>query len=369
MNRTIPLISCIIVFSFLFPATMLSQHFTVSGTTLNDANGKEFIIRGVNNPHVWFPRKAKKSLELLSDMNVNTVRIVWETKGKPARLNKVMKECIELGIIPMVELHDATGDSTAEKLMLMVDYYTSKKVKEVLMPYERYLLLNIANEWGNHRVTAEHWRDSYIKAIETLRTAGYQTTIVIDAPGWGQNIDPIIQYGKELLQTDPLHNLLFSVHMYGSWNDPQRIEYKLQEAYDLKLPLIVGEFGYNFDKGNNNLSCMVDHYVILKKCHELNYGYLAWSWSGNNKENAWLDMAEKRNWKTLTWWGRQVIESEYGIRKTAKRCSLFDNLPVRKNKEEEKAKAKAEEKKKEVKKEKKEKKKSSIQKTTEETTD
>jgi mannan endo-1,4-beta-mannosidase len=312
------------LFIFLsFSINMLAQVFTVSDTRLLDANGKEFVIRGVNNPHVWYPHKSLKALETISSLNVNTVRIVWETKGKPRKLNKVIGKCIELKMIPMVELHDATGDTTVERLMQMVGYYTNSKVKKVLMKYEKYLLINIANEWGNHLMTAEYWRDSYSKAVEALRNAGYKTSLVIDAPGWGQNLDPILQYGKELLQSDPQHNLIFSVHMYGSWNDPQKIEFELQKVYDASLPLIVGEFGYNFDKGHNNLHCMVDHTAILKKCNELNYGYLPWSWTGNNKENAWLDMATRHGWKDLTWWGRQVIDSEYGIKKTAKAASVF----------------------------------------------
>jgi mannan endo-1,4-beta-mannosidase len=313
----------VVIFSLCFSDYLYSQYFTVSGTRLLDANGKEFVIRGVNNPHVWFPAKSNKALTTLAELKVNSVRVVWETKGKPHKLKKTVEKCIALNIIPIIELHDATGDTTTDKLMQMVAYFTSNKVKHVLIPHEKYLLINIANEWGSHLVTAEYWRDSYKKAVEALRSAGYKTTIVIDAPGWGQNLDPIILYGNELLQLDPLHNLLFSIHMYGSWNDPQKIDHELQRAFDDSIPLIVGEFGYNFDKGNNNLHCTVDHTVILRKCSELNYGYLAWSWTGNNKENAWLNLAEKRDWKTLTWWGRQVFESEYGINKTAKKCSVF----------------------------------------------
>jgi mannan endo-1,4-beta-mannosidase len=303
---------------------MSGQVFTIQGTRLLDANNNEFVIRGVNNPHVWFPVKSNKALERIAALNSNTVRIVWETKGKPGALKKAVEKCIALNIIPMVELHDATGDSTAEKLLQMAAYYARTDVRDVLLANEKYLLLNIANEWGNHRVTSEHWRDSYMKAVELLRNAGYRTTIVIDAPGWGQNLGPILQCGKELLDYDPLHNLLFSVHMYGSWNDQQRIDDELQKAFDASLPLIVGEFGYNFNQGNNNLHCRVDHTAILRKCHELNYGYMPWSWTGNNEENAWLDLVAKRDWKTLTWWGQQVFESENGISKTAKRATVFD---------------------------------------------
>jgi len=61
----------------------------------------------------------------------------------------------------------------------------------------------------------------------------------------------------------------------------------------------------------------------MRTCQELGYGYLAWSWCGNNQVNAWLDMVDKRGWKELTWWGRQVIYSEYGISKNAQLASVF----------------------------------------------
>jgi mannan endo-1,4-beta-mannosidase len=300
-----------------------AQVFTVSGTKLLDANGNEFIIRGINNPHSWHYDRAMKDLKELADMKVNCIRIVWETKDSPAKLHRIIKKCVALQMIPMVELHDAPGDTTIQRLLSMAAYFVQPGVKKVLLPYERYLLINIANEWGNHNMTAEFWKESYKQVVTMFRDAGYKTTLVIDAPGWGQDINAIQQYGKELLEYDPLHNLLFSVHMYHSWNDPLKIDKELQKTYDLSLPLVVGEFGYNFDNGHNNLKCKVDHTIILKKCHELHYGYIPWMWTGNNKENAWLDLSEFHGNHELTWWGRQVFETEYGIRKNAKKATVF----------------------------------------------
>jgi mannan endo-1,4-beta-mannosidase len=300
-----------------------SQNFTVSGTKLIDANGNPFIIRGVNCPNIWLPRHSYKSLEYIANLNSNTVRIVWEMKGKPKQLEKVINRVIELEMIPIIELHDATGNPTVEKLLEVTNYFIRDDVKEVLLKYEKYLLVNIANEWGDHTVNDEYWRDSYFSAIDILRNAGYKTTLVIDAPGWGQKIDPFFVYGKEVLNHDTLENILFSIHMYGSWNDPEKIRNDLQKAYDLGLPLIVGEFGYNYNNGKNNLGCKVDHSTIMVKCNELGYGFLAWSWSGNNKENSWLDLANSKNWNDLNWWGKEIFESKEGISKNAKKSSLF----------------------------------------------
>ena len=68
-----------------------------------------------------------------------------------------------------------------------------------------------------------------------------------------------------------------------------------------------------------------DHRQILATCHLLGYGFIPWSWTGNNHENAWLDMMDSKDWKTPTWWGREVIEGADGIRQTANRAKVFED--------------------------------------------
>jgi mannan endo-1,4-beta-mannosidase len=312
----------LLLFGFVFGSeiSLSSQGFTVSGTKLLDANGKEFMIRGVNSPHVWYLDESMKAMTTLAGLKVNCVRIVWQTNGSAAQLEKVIKQCIKLEIIPMVELHDFTGNQKAEKLLEAVAYYTKPDIKKVLLRYEKYILINIANEWGDYFTTADYWKESYMQAINYMRNAGVNSILVIDAPNWGQGIQAILQYGKTLLDSDPKKNILFSVHAYYFWNDPVTIDTSLQKAYDASIPLIIGEFGYNFNNGNNNLKCQVDHKTVLRKCNELGYGYLAWSWAGNDSTNRWLDMSD---WKTLTWWGKEIFEGENGITSTAKKSSVF----------------------------------------------
>ncbi len=313
-------ISCLMVF-LLHGFDLHGQGFTVSGTKLLDAGGKAFIIKGVNMPVIWYLDKSPEALKKIAGLNANCARVVWSTSGKADQLDKVLQQCVELEIVPMVELHDATGSPKAEKLLETVSYYTREEVKAVLVKYEKYLLINLANEWGDYYVTPEYWKDSYATAVEMLRNAGISSTLVIDGPKWGQDMQPILQYGKALLDADPRKNILFSVHMYGFWNDAQKIETELQKAHDLSLPLIIGEFGFNFNNGNNNLNCKVDHALIIRKCNELGYGYLPWSWAGNDKNNAWLDISD---WDKLTLWGKDIFEGPNGITATAKKASIFE---------------------------------------------
>ena len=87
-------------------------------------------------------------------------------------------------------------------------------------------------------------------------------------------MNPILKGGQQLIDCDPLHNILFSVHMYGSWNDSQKIINKLTEVKNKQLPLIVGEFGYNYNDGKNNLGCKADQKKKKKTCHQQGYGFM-----------------------------------------------------------------------------------------------
>lgn len=320
-----------VILTFLMAFLLSKAHaqggFTTQGTQLIDATGQPFVIKGINNPHAWFGESAFQALADIAATRANTVRIVWNTRGRADQLERIIEQCISLKMIPMVELHDVTGSSSGERLLDMARYYTRDDVKAVLMRHQRYLLINIANEWGDHEVTTRQWTQSYRPVIAAMREAGFKTTLVIDAPGWGQNIHPILEGGRELIEDDPLHNILFSVHMYGSWNNAQDIIDKLTAAKERQLPLIVGEFGYNYNDGQNNLTCKADHCVIMKTCQGLGYGFMPWSWTGNNRENAWLDMVDSSDWRTPTWWGREIIDGEYGIRQTARIASVFGTIP------------------------------------------
>lgn len=300
-----------------------SGHFTTKGDCLLDANGKKFVIVGMNNPHAWFGERAYQALDYIQETGSNTIRIVWQTSGKDAELERIISRCIELKMVPMVELHDVTGNTSKDRLVAMAQWYSRPERVAMLKKYEKYLLLNIANEWGDNAMTSQYWFDAYKAAVSVMRDAGYLATLVVDAPGWGQNIAPFLEKGQELIDSDPMNNILLSVHMYGSWNSPEKIEKDLKSAKEKKLPLIVGEFGYNYKDGDNNLGCKADHKTILSTCAALGYGYMPWSWTGNNRENQWLDIVDPSDWKTLTWWGNEVVNGKYGITASARRCRVF----------------------------------------------
>ena len=268
--------------------------FTVSGSSLRDANGNNFIPVGVNNPHIWFDTDAFNALTNLANKRANCIRIVWQRSGSPARLEQIISRCEALRMVPMVELHDGTGSTSAAALNTNAQWYASNAT--MFRNHARTVLINIGNEWGDFSRIGTPWRDAYRTAITTIRNAGIVTTLVCDGPNWGQDATSALTYGQELLNFDPQHNLLFSVHMYGSWNNSADINTALANFKSRNLPMVIGEFGWNFNNGNNNLGCRVDHRALMNFANQHGYGTIAWSTKGNNAENAWLDLTS--DWNT-----------------------------------------------------------------------
>lgn len=69
---------CFILFLFLGVGRVMaaSDGFHVSGTKLYDANGNEFIMRGVNYPHAWFTSEYQTAIPDIAEKGFNCVRIV-----------------------------------------------------------------------------------------------------------------------------------------------------------------------------------------------------------------------------------------------------------------------------------------------------
>ena len=146
-------------------------------------------------------------------------------------------------LIPMIELHDATGDWG--RLNDLVDYWTQPAVVSIIRKHQAYLLVNIGNEVGNDTVSQADFVAGYTDAVQRMRAAGIHTPLVIDAPDWGKDLGMLNNTAATLLAADPEGNLMFSVHLYWSMScgaDAAFIRSNLQQAVDLGYPLIVGEF-------------------------------------------------------------------------------------------------------------------------------
>lgn len=254
-------------------------------------------IVGVNNPHIWFDSQAYTALDKIRSNGFNTVRIVWSTSGSGARLKQIIDRCKALGLKPIPELHDVTGGNSASDIDRMVTYWINNKGY-----IASDVWINIANEWGPSNSTT--WRDAYINGIKRMRNAGMNHVVVVDSGGWGQDENDIRNYAKAIMNGVPngWSNIMFSIHMYGSWNDSNKIWNFLYWCKTNGVPIMVGEFGYNYNNGNNNLGCKVNAKAVTDYSWGNNNGFIGWSWCGNDSSNAWLNMTN--DWSNLNTWGK-----------------------------------------------------------------
>ena len=164
--------------------------FYTEGGKLYDAKGNEFIIRGVNNPHAWF---------------------------------------------------DPDNQYLAHGAL---DTIASYKTNTIRVVWTVDLLVNVANEWSGDL-------SAYGSAIGSLRSGGIQHTLVVDASGYGQDINSIISNAPSLQSGDSGEGkLLFGIHMYSQFGGASAVTDALQRAQNASIPLVVGEFGPQLSGAN-----------------------------------------------------------------------------------------------------------------------
>lgn len=304
------------------PDPVASGSFRVDGTKLLDAKGNEFVMRGINHAHAWYKGQLDTAIDSIAKTGANSVRVVladgdqWD-KTSVDEVEKIIQKCVDNKMIAILELHDGTGKDQQSFLDNAADYWI--EIKDVLNAHTDTVIVNIANEWVG-QWAVDTWKKGYTSVIPRMREAGIKNTIMVDAAGWGQYGESIKKAGKEVFESDPDKNTMFSIHMYGSaGKNQQTITANLKGATDQGLCVIVGEFGYNHSDGD------VDEAFIMKYCTENNIGYIGWSWKGNGGGVEYLDIAKDWAGAELSAdWGEVLINGENGIKKTSKICTFFE---------------------------------------------
>lgn len=333
-------------FALLFPCFSWAQGFTTNNTNGNllDACGNNFIMKGMNVPLSWFVSNVNGSIGALkTNTKSNCLRIVVNVNTPDNAWQTCVVNCINNKIVPMVELHDVTGSTDPARLKAMGDFWATKasffnNTNFNGVNIKKHILVNLANEWGTWQTATNKntvWRDAVINAIKPMRNAGITTTIVVDAVGYGQDIDDaynIRTYAKDIQRADNTNlggtsnsteksNLLFSIHMYCEWKKGGDNIGIINTIKSSGIPIIVGEFGYQHASDG---SCDIDEQSILNICQSGGIGWLAWSQKGNSSDVAYLDLCNDWNCTQLSAWGNTVINGTNGT-KTSVECSVFSN--------------------------------------------
>ena len=335
--------------------------FFVRDGKLYDANGYLFQMRGVNVNHNWNASGRDdeslyyESIPYIKATGANAVRIVfgpvendpWSYQGITTEARRqVVEEYITYRIVPVVEYHNGTGLNDPAVLDEAVDFWIGEK--EWLNDLERYVILNITNEWGKQNSdengygpsSYEDWAEEYKKAVTKLRSAGISNLLVIDSFSYGHSLKCILDYGRDIIDNDPMNNVLFSIHAYGGWYSSEStgvtnyedlstnrwdVNWSADHALDLleeqKLPVIFGEFSRNctLDVGGD---CAPDD-ELIEDFNAHGAGWLFWmwwNWSGGSR----VQMVNQPDSFSYTYSGAAVS----GYMKGSQEATVFPDTPV-----------------------------------------
>ncbi|WP_069172958.1 cellulase family glycosylhydrolase [Streptomyces griseus] len=302
-------------------ADALATGLHIRDGRLVEGNGNDFVMRGVNHAHTWYPGETQ-SLADIKATGANTVRVVlsdgyrW-SRNSPADVAAVISRCKANRLICVLEVHDTTGygeDAAAGTLDHAADYWIS--LADVLAGQEDYVVINIGNEpWGN--TDPAGWTAPTTAAVKKLRDAGFTHTIMVDAPNWGQDWQGVMRAdARAVYDADTTGNLIFSIHMYSVYNTAEKVTDYLDAFVDAGLPLVIGEFGGPADQYGDP-----DEDTMTATAEELRLGYLAWSWSGNT--DPVLDLVADFDPTRPSAWGERILHGPDGIAQTSQEATVY----------------------------------------------
>ncbi|SHT77931.1 Cellulase (glycosyl hydrolase family 5) [Mycobacteroides abscessus subsp. abscessus] len=275
-------------------------------------------MRGTNYYHAWSQAHTESALADIKALGANTVRIVI-SGNEPGQVSDAAEVASLIGLcranrlICLLDDHDPLRGWTLDDA---ANYWVS--LKDVLVNQENYILINIGNEPKPIDSTGVDWLTATTKAIGRIRAAGIRNVLVIDAPYGQDRTFTMRDTAPQVFASDPEHNVLFSIHMYGAFDSADKIAAYLDSFQSMGLPLIIGEFGDNSNDGKPDAD------TIMSQANARGMGYLGWSWNGNALGNVpYLDQTTDVNPDQLTPWGQRLFFGPNGVRQTAKTATIY----------------------------------------------
>ena len=249
--------------------------FNTKDSSLLDPCGETLVIRGVNAGIAFPPDPRGGKLPEMAKTGANAVRLTFRwriNKSTPNGVDRAIRKAVGQNMVAIPSLWDATG--SWEELQFVVDFWSQPEIVEILRRYEDMILLNIANEAGDEKVSQEDYRKGYSSAIKQLRKAGLHMPLVIDAADWGRQESYLLKNAQYLLSQDPDKNLMFSWH---PWNvDQSQAYYKktIDAAIALKIPLLIGEFA----QSGAHHEGKIDYEYLMEYAEKQKTAWLWWWW-------------------------------------------------------------------------------------------
>ncbi len=129
-----------------------SQNMKTKGQHLYSVENEKIVLRGINEMAIWSikDKTLAETLPEIAKTGANSARLCWLTTGSPRTLDSLLSNCISNQMIPVIELHDATGNW--DNFQSLLDYWKRPDVFQVIQNYKNWVLLNIGTKLGQKQV-------------------------------------------------------------------------------------------------------------------------------------------------------------------------------------------------------------------------
>ena len=333
----------------LYTLQNYSQTLHVEGKDLITTTGQNIVLRGINYPIIdeglttlRNPAQYQYKIQEAAKTGANAIRLPWYTDGthfmdilpygQPGTVQSLIDDgtlsaligyCHQQGMIPILEIHDATCSNDYNYFnTVVVPWWQQPAILNIIEQHKAYLIVNIANEFGfagytgNAPAALQVFKNNYIQAVTALRNSGIQVPLMIDAPDCGTSSSELLTVAPEILDNDPAHNIIFSAHAY--WidyaNTQAEVNAKLSEIDQSPFCYILGEVANIQDE--NGAPCLYDieniyHWVLTESC-TLSIPWLAWTYT----QDICADRRMTTNgvFNTLTPYGNDLVYNPiYGL--------------------------------------------------------
>lgn len=286
----------------------LSPVLYTKGKQILDTCGEPFIARGLE----------QFSAPVFSADNtfVGIARELIKTGSNAVRILPSIDE------LSMADLDAMLAAFAVERVVVYISpgdrsWFSRSDVRQVLMRHEKGLVLDAFQEpdyWDVPR-----WVRDTKASITQLRGQGYTCPLTVLADGYGRNLPAALEHGQEIVDSDPLHNIIVGWQAYWGTGGYYQAHYGMSLTEGVKstanvgFPMQIGidEFA---DPGER-----MDFKSVMAATQTHGIGWLWWDWW--NKFGNTNSLSRDGTYANLTETGKVVITSDpNSIANTAKKA-------------------------------------------------
>lgn len=258
---------------------------------------------------------TRSDIDYIASTGANTIRLPFHYKlftdedymglssrqDGFARIDSVVEWCRANGLYLILDMHDAPGGQTGDNIDDSYGYpwlFESEKSQQLFCDIWRriadrykdepvilgYELINepIATYFDNQDELNSKLEPLQKRAVAAIREVDPDHIILIGAPQWNSNFEPLKDTGY-----DP--QLMFTCHRYGGPATTDAIRSYIDFRDRSNRPMYMGEIGHNSDQWQ------ADFTQVMK---ENNIGYTFWPYKKRD-ESCMMGIAMPEDWDEI----------------------------------------------------------------------